>query len=104
MAWHVFVRVAGGLGVLSLALFLVGVAPFLNADPTAGAGLIQRARAFSVNHELKGDRLSLAPVAAASPDVVRSKLRPAEIPVGCEASFSPISAPRLAYIYGRCMT
>jgi hypothetical protein len=98
MARHVFVRVAGGVGVLSLALLVVGVAPFLSADPTAGAGLVQRAPTFSVNHEFKGDRLPLAPVGSAS------RPRPAEIPVGCEASFSPISAPKLAYIYGRCMT
>jgi hypothetical protein len=30
--------------------------------------------------------------------------RPDQIPVGCEGSFSPISAPQLAHVFGRCMT
>ncbi len=93
------VRIAGGLGVLSLALFFVGVIPFLSADPTAGAGLTHRIPAFSVNHEFKGDRLPIMNSTAA-----RRQQHPGEIPVGCEASFSPISAPQLAYVFGRCTT
>lgn len=91
-----FARIAGAVGLLSLALFFVGLIPFLSVDPTAGAGLPGRTPAFTVNHEFKGDRL---PVNLESREVKH----PQEIPVGCEASFSPISAPRLAYIYGRCI-
>ncbi len=56
----VFVRTAGALGVMSLALFIVGIVPFLSADPTAGAGLFKAP--YTVNHEFKGDRLPLAAV------------------------------------------
>lgn len=96
-----FVRLAGGIGLVSLALFFVGLIPFLSADPTAGAGLVGRTPSFSVNREFKGDRLPVN--MAADRDAKRSEAHPQEIPVGCDASFSPISAPRLAYIYGRCI-
>jgi hypothetical protein len=29
---------------------------------------------------------------------------PHEVPVGCDPSFSPVTSPRLAYIYGRCLS
>jgi hypothetical protein len=101
MARLLFVRIAGGLGLTSLALFFVGVMPFLSADPTAGAGLIGKAAGFSVNREFKGDRL---PMLDGNSVALRTPRRPEKIPYGCDASFSPISAPRLAYIYGRCTT
>ncbi len=103
MSRHLFVRTAGGLGIVALALLFVGLIPFISVDPSAGAGLIHRIPAFSVNREFKGDRLPIAPVSAASRRAVQQQHRE-EIPVGCDASFSPISAPKLAYVYGRCMT
>jgi hypothetical protein len=100
------VRIAGALGITTLALFFVGLIPFI-ADPTVGAGIAARAPSFSVNREFKGDRL---PVSKA-PGVTQRGLstqeqssKPAKIPVGCEGAFSPISSPRLAHILGRCMT
>jgi hypothetical protein len=102
MARYLFVRIAGAFGATALALFFVGLIPFLSADPTSGAGLARKAPAFSVNREFKGDRLPVAPVSARN--VKPSEGYPKEVPVGCDASFSPISAPRLAYIYGRCAT
>ena len=103
---NLFIRLAGALGITALALFLVGLIPFL-ADPTVGAGIAAKAPSFSVNREFKGDRL---PVSGA-PTVARRGLstqeqssKPQRIPVGCEGSFSPISSPRLAHILGRCMT
>jgi hypothetical protein len=93
---------------VSLALFIVGVVPFLSADPTAGAGLTGK-NPYTVNHEFKGDRLPLAadvdPAAARSERATRLHAQaPGDIPVGCDPAFSPVSAPRLAYFYGRCMT
>jgi hypothetical protein len=102
MGRPLFVRIAGGLGLVALAVFFVGLIPFLSADPTAGAGLTARPPSFSVNREFKGDRLPLN--TAADRDAKRSAVPPREIPVGCDAAFSPISAPRLAYIYGRCLS
>jgi hypothetical protein len=101
MARLLFVRIASGVGIVSLAFFFVGLIPLLSADPTAGAGLAGRTSAFSVNHEFKGDRL---PVSDFNWTAARVQRYPKEIPIGCDASFSPISTPRLAYIYGRCVT
>jgi hypothetical protein len=103
MSRRLFVRVASGLGVLSLAVLFVGLVPFLSAQPGAGAGLFHRSPPFSVNRAFKGDRLPIAPISAASSATSRRQ-HPEDIPVGCDASFSPISTPRLAYIYGRCTT
>ena len=101
----VFVRTAGALGVMSLALLIVGIVPFLSADPTAGAGLFKAP--YTVNHEFKGDRLPLTAVDSSVSRGTASRLRartPEEIPVGCDPAFSPVSSPRMAYFYGRCMT
>jgi hypothetical protein len=106
MAKQLFVRMAGALGLLLLACVIVGLASFLSVDPAAWAALSGRIPAFSVDREFKGDRLPmLSPAnAALLNNEVRSRSVPQEIPVGCDAAFSPISAPRLAFIYGRCAT
>jgi len=110
MARVLLIHAAGALGVLSLALFIVGAVPFLSADPTAGAGLTGKNKnPYSVNHEFKGDRLPLGsnlnPAVARSERATRLHARmPDEVPVGCDLAFSPVSSPRLAYFYGRCMT
>ncbi len=102
MAKQLFVRIAGVLGATSLAVFFLGLIPFLGAGPTAGAGFNAGPPAFTVNREFKGDRLPL-------PSQINSALShnvptPKPVPVGCDTAFSPISAPRLAYVYGRCVT
>jgi hypothetical protein len=102
MSRRLVVHIASGLGIVSLAVFFLGLIPFLSIDPSAGAGLLRRTPALSVNREFKGDRLPIAPVSAASRRAIQQ--HPEEIPVGCDAAFSPISAPRLAYIYRRCTT
>jgi hypothetical protein len=106
MVKQLFVRMTGGLGLLTLAIFFVGLVPFLSANPSSGAAF--KTPTFSVNREFKGDQLPV------SSDLKAALLRNAfgsqrsresqEIPDGCDASFSPISAPQLAYIYGRCTT
>ncbi len=102
----IFIHIAGALGLTALALLFVGLIPFL-ADPTVGAGIAAKAPSVSVNRQFKGNRL---PVSNA-PSVARRGLstqeqssRPPKLPVGCEGAFSPISSPRLAHIFGRCMT
>ena len=108
MARVLFVRTAGALGILSLALFIVGVVPFLSAAATVGAGLTGK-NPYTVNHEFKGDQLPLGsdvnPAVARSERATRLHARmPDEVPLGCDLAFSPVSAPRMAYFYGRCMT
>ncbi len=101
-----FVRIASALGITALAVFFVGLIPFV-ADPTVGAGIAAKAPSISVNRQFKGDRL---PFPSAPSDRRRGlstqeqSSKPQKIPVGCEGSFSPISSPRLAHIVGRCMT
>jgi hypothetical protein len=102
MAKQLFVRIAGALGATSLALFFVSLIPFLGAGPTAGAGISAGPPAFTVDREFKGDRLPLP--SQINSAVSRNMPTPQVIPVGCDASFSPISAPRLAYVFGRCVT
>src|SRR5271156_1618669 len=108
MAKLLMLRIAGALGTTSLALLVVGLIPFLSAGPTAGAGLAAGTPAFTVNRAIKGDRLPLP--SDINSAVSRIGLGPQphwmarEIPVGCDPAFSPVSSPRLSYIYGRCMT
>jgi hypothetical protein len=106
MARFLFVRTASALGVVSLALIIVGIVPFLSADPTAGASFTGKPP-YIVNHEFKGDRLPLSPNSAVARSGLGSRQsvrKSGEIPFGCDPAFSPVSAPRLAYFYGRCVT
>jgi len=102
-----FVRIIGALGTTSLALFFVGLIPFLAAGPSAGAGLAVRTPTFTVDRTFKGDRLPLP--SDINSAVSRNETRPQsqaprEIPIGCDASFSPVSSPSLSHIFGRCTT
>jgi hypothetical protein len=108
MAKLLFVRIAGGLGIGALAVFMVGLVPFLSADPTAGASFTGGAP-YTVNREFKGDRLPLfsdtnTAVSRTESGWQQNARISAEIPVGCDPAFSPVSAPRMAYYYGRCTT
>lgn len=75
--------------------------------PNPAAGWLTSNPAISVNRALKGDRLPLLP--AAQPHGLGSPLSPAQSqpqekpPVGCDGAFSPISSPRLANIFRRCL-
>ena len=100
------IRIAGAFGVTALALFFVGLVPFI-ADPTIGAGIAAKVPSFSVNRQFKGDRLPVPNASSVAPrglSTQEQSAKPAKIPVGCEGAFSPISSPRLAHILGRCMT
>jgi len=111
MAKALFVRMASAAGLVSLSLLFLGLVPLLNADPSAGASLfnrppVNRAPAASVNREFKGDRLPLLSQinSAFSKNEQQRSQAPKEIPDGCDPSFSPITTPQLAYVYGRCTT
>jgi hypothetical protein len=98
------------VGVLSLAVLIVGLIPFVSVGLSAGAVLMGATAPVSVNRALKGDRLPLisdAVNSAVSRAVLQSQQRsqtPTSIPVGCDAAFSPISSPSLAHVYRRCMS
>lgn len=97
-----WVRVAGVL----LALFAASFISF----PSFPNGIFVSGSPLSVNRTLKGDRLpSISP--AVFPHELGLPLIPKlptqtpsrkKIPMGCDASFSPISSPQLAHVFGRC--
>ncbi len=101
------VRVARGMGLLSLALFTAGVVSF-PSFPTTGAGLSRTRPTMSVNRALKGDRLPLVRLTVwprdLRPPVSPTPTQPqAQIPPGCDHAFSPISSPALAHVFRRCI-
>jgi hypothetical protein len=106
MTKFLFARLAGALATTALALFIVGLVPFLDAVSSAGAELATRTLPVTVDRTYKGDRLPL--LAEVKPAVPRGESRssqsPHEIPFACEPAFSPVSSPRLALIYGRCLS
>jgi hypothetical protein len=97
MAKALFVRTASAAGLLALALFFVGVDPFLSA----GADLTG---APAVNRSLKGDRLPVIKPAIAPDWQNEFGAKPrAQIPFACDAAFSTISSSLAVNSYGRCM-
>src|ERR1700733_2071238 len=117
MAKHLFARMARGLAVTVLALFFVSALPLLSSARTTSA--VSITPGVTVDHEFKGDRLPFH--TALGPSILQNDFDaltqnqkpqnqqrvqsraevPQEIPFACEASFSPVATPRLAYIYGR---
>jgi hypothetical protein len=102
-------NLAGAIACFALGAVSVGLVPLASADSSAGAALTGAAPAMTVNRALKGDRLPARYLAY--PDAAGGErwrpdgaLMPEKIPVGCDASFSPVSTPALALVYGRCMT
>lgn len=103
MARPLMLRMAGALGAAVLAVLFVALVPFVGAGLDAGADPA-KAPAVTVNREFKGDRLPLpVGLSIARGPFGLQQTRPGEIPLGCDAAFSPISAPALASLYGRCM-
>ncbi|MFY9696467.1 MAG: hypothetical protein WA776_11090 [Xanthobacteraceae bacterium] len=104
-----FVRIAGALGVTTLAVCFLGLIPVLSAAPSGGAGDVPSTPGFTVNRALKGDRLPMHEALNASAwqtefrSVARASV-PRDIPVGCDPAFSPVASPRLAFVYGRCLS
>jgi hypothetical protein len=104
---QVFLRMASAAGLLTLALFFVGIDPFLSAS----ADLTGTTPAITVNRELKGDRLPLTvPTVVDAPDWQNefSRLRgpqaqtQAQKPFACDPAFSPIFV-KATNVYRRCL-
>lgn len=111
---HFIVRMMGAAGLVSLATVVLALSPLL-AGPNSGAGIRNKTPEIGVNRALKGDRLPVVgessthfPTSSSASGA--NQRHPAradqrqKIPVGCEAAFSPVSAPLLAGVYRRCMT
>jgi|HubBroStandDraft_6_1064221.scaffolds.fasta_scaffold669057_2 hypothetical protein len=104
---QVFFRMVSAAGLLTLALFFVGVDPFLSA----GADLAGKTPGFSVNRALKGDRLPLAvPTVVDTQDwqtqfnnLRKAQQTQVEKPFACDPAFSPIFV-KATNVYRRCLT
>ena len=103
---QVFLRMVSAAGLLTLALFFVGVDPFLSAS----ADLTGKISAITVNRALKGDRLpSLTlPTVLDAPNWqtefgnLRAPLTQAQKPFACDPAFSPIFV-KATNVYRRCL-
>lgn len=100
----VSLRVAGAVALCSAAFVVAGAAPYLYAAPVL-PGLSNPEPAMTVNHFRKGDLLPLFHRRAVRQEAPpANSQRPDRVPVGCDSSFSPVTSPELAGLYGRCMT
>ena len=109
-------RIAGALAVMSLAVVFVGLAPFLGGASGMSVSYAPRQSAPSVNRQFKGDRLPIHTAASSILQndfaaLARTGMRSRSeapssprIPFACDPSFSPVASPRLAYVYGRCLS
>jgi hypothetical protein len=106
------VRSVGALGIVALALLLVGMVPFMGADRTAGAGIGSSGSVVLVNRDIKSERMPVAaPTRAYVPDwnaefsaLPQTQPAPrAQMPLGCDPAFSPITSPIRYNVFGRCM-
>jgi hypothetical protein len=97
-------RVLGTVALCSAAFAVASAAPYLHAAP-AGSGLSDSEPSMTVNHFRKGDRLPLFHPRAVRQDVpaAAGSQTQGKVPLGCDSSFSPVTSPSLATLYGRCM-
>ena len=102
---QLFFRMVSAAGLLTLALFFVGIDPFLSA----GADLTGNTPSITVNRALKSDRLPLtAPAVANAPNWpeefsnLRKSQTQAEKPFACDPAFSPIFV-KTSNVYRRCL-
>jgi hypothetical protein len=99
-----YLRIASALVACSVAFLLVSFDPYLSAAPIA-PDASDNTPAVSVNRLRKGDRLPLYDSGTAlrdfrGPEGLQSRKG---VPFGCDRAFSPVSAPSLSAVYGRCM-
>lgn len=98
-------RVVSAVALCSAAFVLASAAPYLYAAP-AVPELSNPEPAMTVNHFRKGDRLPLfhrRAVRQETPVGPAGSQSPGRVPIGCDSSFSPVTSPELARLYGRCM-
>jgi hypothetical protein len=104
MARLISFRLIGAAALCSAAFVLAGAAPYLYAAPMS-QGLANPEPSMTVNDFRKGDRLPLFGSRA-----VRQEVPPAgsqaqgKVPLGCDSSFSSVTSPELATLYGRCIS
>jgi hypothetical protein len=85
----------------AVALVIV-VVSFISFPSWPSASLFSLISPISIDRTLKGDRLPLTARADKAQMPTQTVQSRTPIPVGCDRAFSPISAPRLANVFGRC--
>jgi hypothetical protein len=105
MARLVSLRIVGAVALCSAVFVVAGAAPYLHAAPVA-PGLSDPEPTMMVNHFRKGDRLPLFKAHAVQQEqpVPSGSQTQGKVPFGCDSSFSPVTSPELATVYGRCMS
>ena len=90
-------------GILALASWILGAAPL--STVTAPPRLTNNAPQFTVNQLRKGDRLPVTKRPVISHDLLvpQSLQNERKVPLGCDRAFSPVAAPAVKSIYGRCL-
>ena len=98
-----FRRTLAAGGILALAWWILGAAPLSNG--TAPPRFTNNAPQFTVNQLRKGDRLPVTKRPAMSHHlaVPQSLQNEQKVPLGCDRAFSPVAAPAVKSIYGRCL-
>lgn len=105
VAPRISLRVMGAVALCSAAFVVADTAPYLYAAP-AVPGLSNPEPAMTVNRFRKGNRLPLfqrRAVRQEAPVRPAGSQTPGKVPLGCDSSFSPVTSPELATLYGRCM-
>lgn len=99
-----YLPLSSGLAAFALAFSFLSVQTFLSAAPIQ-SGIGATTPIFTVNHFRKGDRLPLYRPESAAPDqrLPDGLQTQKKVPLGCDRSFSPVSSPAMAKVYGRCM-
>jgi len=90
-------------GILALGWWIMGAAPLSNV--AARPELTNRAPQVTVNQLRKGDRLPVTARPAMSHDlaVPQGLQNEHKVPFACDRAFSPVAAPALKSVYGRCL-
>jgi hypothetical protein len=99
-----FLRLSGAIALCSFAFLLGSLDPFLHAAPIS-TGLTSQTPAVAVNRFRKGDRLPSfsSGTSRQEPQVPAGLQTEQKVPVGCDPAFSPVTAPSLSKVFGRCV-
>jgi hypothetical protein len=107
---QLYLRTASAAALLALAFVILGLDPFVRGDASSGAAVSSGNPAISVDRTLKGDRLPVSnSTQLYTPDwqsefgALSKSQSHAQMPIGCDPSFSPITSSAQSNVYGRCM-
>jgi hypothetical protein len=94
-------RIVARLAIVATALCSIVLISFPSFPNTLGIVF----RPQLVDHALKGDRLTNAPLPAKNSPKSQSALvrTGKKVPMGCDRAFSSMSSPQFSALFGRCL-